>query len=245
MLKPSLTLSSLLLATAAALPTGVPSGLASQHAGDLAARGGCATKAEQVQAGSASASGRGVQLKNGDGQSRSFFVYANSCDYVPLKYVTLGAGQSAFVPLPQGFQGRVVRGTTKVNLDGQPHLLGTWLEIGLDGSGSGKGYADVSLIRGCDGAVSVAAMDGTGASTGFSDSSILDDAPSDALEAKDTGSQVIKATEGLLSVVVDVVRDYLASKLGYDKAYIDDYHGNPVICSSNERFSATFYRGRP
>ncbi|KAI4867649.1 hypothetical protein F4820DRAFT_412933 [Hypoxylon rubiginosum] len=245
MLKPSLTLFSLLLATAAALPAGISSSLGSQHAGHLATRGGCTTRAEQVQGTSSDTNGRGVQVKNADSQSRSFFVYANSCDYVPLKYVTLGAGQSAFVSLPQAFQGRIVRGTTQVNLDGRPHLLGTWLEIGLDGDGSGKGWADVSLIRGCDGAVSVAAADGTGASTGFQDSSILDDAPGDALEAKDSGSKVIKATEGLLSVVVEAARDYLASKLGYDKAYIDDYHGNPVICSSNERFSATFYRGRP
>ncbi|KAI1771191.1 hypothetical protein F4818DRAFT_430393 [Hypoxylon cercidicola] len=240
MLKPSLTLFSLLLATTAALPAVREN----RYANHLATRDGCATQAEQVQSTSPDTNGRGVQVKNADSQARSFFVYANSCDNMPLKYVTIGGGQSAFVPLPQAFQGRIVRGTTQVNLDGKPHLLGTWLEIGLDGNGDGKGYADVSLIRGCDGAVSVAAMDGTGAATGF-DSSILDDAPSDALEAKNSGTKVIKATEGLWSAIVETSRNYLASKLGYGKAYIDDYHGNPVICSSNERFSATFYQGRP
>ncbi|KAI6081174.1 hypothetical protein F4821DRAFT_249938 [Hypoxylon rubiginosum] len=161
-----------------------------------------------------------------------------------MKYVTLSAGQSAFISLPDGFQGRIVRGTTDVNLDGQPHTLGTWLEIGFDSNGSGKGYADVSLIRGCDGAVSVSALDGTGAATGFSQN-VLSGAPADALDAKDSGAKVIKATEGLLSAIVNVSRDYLANLLGYDKAYIDDYHGNPVISSSNQRFSATFYAGKP
>lgn len=77
--------------------------------------------------------------------------------------------------------------------------------------------------------------------TGFDDLSVLADAPEGIFEIDSDGSKVIEATEGLLSAVVDPVRDYLASKLGYEKAYIDDYHGNPVICSSNERFSAAFY----
>ncbi|KAI1405357.1 hypothetical protein F4819DRAFT_510329 [Hypoxylon fuscum] len=243
MLKPTFTFLGLLLATAAALPANVGS-LYSHNPSALSPRstGSCATKATQTF-GDPDQNGAGIQLKNGDSQSRSYFVYQNSCDYIPLKYITIGAGQTQFVSLPAGFQGRVVRGTEAVNLDGQPHTLGTWLELGLDGTG--KGWADVSLIRGCDGAVSVAAMDGSGVSTGFDDSSILDGAPEGAYDTKQSGAKVLKATEGLLSVVVDVVRDYLASKLGYDKAYIDDYHGNPVICSSNERFSATFYHGRP
>ncbi|KAI1763543.1 hypothetical protein GGR53DRAFT_362077 [Hypoxylon sp. FL1150] len=238
MLRPSLTIFSLLLATAAALPAGT---LSSQHANHLETRSSCATQAEQVTNGS-DTNGRGVQLENGDSQSRSFFVYANSCDSIPLQYVTLSAGQDAFISLPQGFQGRIVRGTTDVNLDGQPHLLGTWLEIGFDANDA-MGYADVSLIRGCDGAVTVAAMDGTGASTGFTQD-VLSGAPDDALQANDAGAMVIKATEGLLSAIVSASRDYLASVLGYDKAYIDDFHGNPVIASNNQRFSATFYAGK-
>ncbi|KAK6949518.1 hypothetical protein Daesc_009600 [Daldinia eschscholtzii] len=235
MLRSLFTLTNLLLSTAVALPSGI---IRSSHlSGGLSPRGSCATQAADAT-NDGDQGGAGVQLSNGGSGTRSYFVYENSCDSIPLKYVTVDAGKSKFVALPALFQGRIVRGTD-ANLDGQPHLLGTWLEIGLDGTG--KGYGDVSLIRGCDGAVTLATDDGTGVSTGFDDPSVLADAPDGVFELGSDGSKVIEATEGLLSVVVDAVRDYLASKLGYDKAYIDDYHGNPVICSSNERFKATFY----
>ncbi|KAI0377659.1 hypothetical protein F5Y04DRAFT_284727 [Hypomontagnella monticulosa] len=232
MLKSILTLSTLLL-SATALPSGLP-----HNPRSLSPRNGpCATHAQKAD-NDADTGGPGVQLHNADGSAHSYFVYANSCDAIPLKYTSIAGGASKFIALPAGFQGRIVRGSEAVNLDGRPHLLGTWLEITLDNPGSG--WSDVSLIRGCDGAVTVAAWDGSGVSTGFQDQGILDEAPQGILEGA-----VIKATEGLASVVVQPVVDYLARKIGYDKAYIDDYHGNPVISSANQRFQATFYRGRP
>ncbi|KAI1647724.1 uncharacterized protein F4817DRAFT_336617 [Daldinia loculata] len=235
MLRSLFTLTNLLLSTAVALPSGI---IRSSHiSGGLSARGSCATQAFDAT-NDGDQGGAGIKLSNSGNGTRSFFVYENSCDSIPLKYVTVNAGETKFVALPQLFQGRIVRGNDS-NLDGQPHLLGTWLEIGLDGTG--KGYGDISLIRGCDGPVTLVAEDGTGVATGFDDLSVLADAPEGIFEIDSDGSKVIEATEGLLSAVVDPVRDYLASKLGYEKAYIDDYHGNPVICSSNERFSAAFY----
>ncbi|KAI2605551.1 hypothetical protein GGR54DRAFT_445943 [Hypoxylon sp. NC1633] len=245
MLKSTLALLGLVLSTALALPSGPTRALLARNDPlQLSPRDlpGCATTA-QGTGGDPDTGGRGIQLYNADNHKRSFFVYENNCDAVPLKYITLDPGQAAFVSLPAMFQGRIVRGTKKINLDGKAHWLGTWLEIGLDATG--RGYADVSLIRGCDGAVTITAEDGTGVSTGFSDPTIIDDAPGSVLGFKDSGSQVLQATEGLLSIVFSPVRDYLASRIGYGNAYIDDYHGNPVICSANERFSATFYRGRP
>ncbi|KAI2630205.1 hypothetical protein GGS26DRAFT_102380 [Hypomontagnella submonticulosa] len=235
MFKSILTLSTLLL-SATALPSGFPTSNY-PNPGSLSTRGApCATQAQRAD-NDTDNRGPGVQVHNADGAARSFFVYMNSCDAIPLKYTSIAAGATKFIALPPGFQGRIVRGSEQVNLDGQPHLLATWLEITLDGTG--KGYGDVSLIRGCDGAVTLAAADGSGVRTGFRDEGILDDAPKGILEGG-----VIKATEGLASAVVQPVVDYLARKIGYDKAYIDDYHGNPVISSSNERFQATFYKGR-
>ncbi|KAI0169372.1 hypothetical protein GGR52DRAFT_593135 [Hypoxylon sp. FL1284] len=250
MLRSSLNLLSLLLATAAALPTGNLDGGAAAAAGELETRAQCATKAEHVQD-AHDTNGRGVQLKNADTATRDFFVFANGCDSVPLKYVTIPAGQTKFVALPAGFQGRIVRGTTKVMLDGQPHTLATWLELGMDSGANAAGWADVSLIRGCDGPVTVSAMDGSGASKGFKDTSVLDNAPPKALQAKASGAKVIKATELTENgpngkpKVVPASRDYLGGKLGYKAAYIDDYHGNPVIKSANQRFNVVFYKGRP
>ncbi|KAI8961906.1 heterokaryon incompatibility protein-domain-containing protein [Daldinia sp. FL1419] len=235
MLRSLFTLTNLLLSTAVALPSGV---IRSSHLpSGLSPRGTCATEATDAT-NDGDNDGPGIKLSNSGGGTRSFFVYENSCDSIPLKYVTVDAGDTKFVALPDLFQGRIVRGS-QANLDGKPHLLGTWLEIGLDGTG--KGYGDISLIRGCDGAVTLAVEDGSGASTGFDDQSILADAPDDVFQTEDDGSKVIEATEDSVSSVITPVVDYLASKLGYDKAYIDDYHGNPVICSSNQRFSATFY----
>ncbi|KAI1465514.1 uncharacterized protein F4812DRAFT_439074 [Daldinia caldariorum] len=229
------TLTNLLLSTAVALPSGI---IRSSHlSGGLSPRASCATQATDAT-NEGDQGGAGIKLSNSGNGTRSYFVYENSCDSIPLKYVTVNAGETKFVALPALFQGRIVRGTD-ANLDGQPHLLGTWLELGFDGTG--KAYGDVSLIRGCDGPVTLAADDGTGVSTGFDDPSVLADAPEGVFQLASDGSKVIEATEGLLSAVVDAARDYLASKIGYDKAYIDDYHGNPVICSSNERFNATFY----
>ncbi|KAI1375330.1 hypothetical protein F4677DRAFT_134798 [Hypoxylon crocopeplum] len=244
MLKPTLALLTLLLGTTSAFPFLFSTPLS--HPSSLSPRGTCTPTPPTHASHDTDTGGAGLQLHNADSKTRSFFVYANNCDAIPLKFVTINAGQTQFVSLPAQFQGRVVRGTEAVNLDGKAHWLGTWLEIGLDvaPAPTGKGWADVSLIRGCDGAVSIAALDGTGAATGFSDARILDDAPAAVLQAKDSGAKVVQATEGLLSVVVASARDYLAGRLGYGKAYIDDYHGNPVICSVNKRFSATFYRGR-
>ncbi|KAI1079028.1 hypothetical protein F5B20DRAFT_591029 [Whalleya microplaca] len=231
-----------LLAAAAALPS--TTHLDAVHR-DVVKRDGpgytCPTTAQPV-ADSNDNGGKGVLLQNADSQTRSFYVYWNSCDLVPLSYIAVPPNQTAFIALPDLFQGRIVRGTDAVNLDGKAHLLGTWLEFTLDKTG--KGYADVSLIRGCDGAVTVKALDGTNASTGFQ-KWLFDNVPADALETKPSGSQAIKATEGAASVIVSAPRDYLAGQLGYGQAYIDDYHGDPVICSSNERFGVTFYPGRP
>ncbi|KAI1209287.1 uncharacterized protein F4807DRAFT_460978 [Annulohypoxylon truncatum] len=239
-MKSIFTLTTLLLTTASALPFSV----SPSHRGPraLATRSNCTAHAVSADA-EPDTGGAGLNITNADNQTRSYFVYENGCDTVPAKYLSVDAGATKFLPLPAGFQGRVVRGTTDVNLDGSAHTLGTWVEIGLDASGTG--WADVSLIRGMDGAVTIASADGSGAKTGFSENSVLDDATESILEAKPSGAMAIKATEDWQAALLSNVVSYLAGKLGYAVAYIDDYHGNPVISSSNSRFAVTFYEGRP
>ncbi|KAI1100319.1 hypothetical protein F4804DRAFT_49887 [Jackrogersella minutella] len=240
MMKSIITVTALLLSAATALPFTT---LNPHYPRAIAPRAACLTVAPNKPTIDTDTGDAGIQLTNGDNSTQSFFVYDNGCDSIPSKYVSVGAGATQFVGLPKLFQGRIVRGTEAVNLNGSPHLLGTWLEVGLDASG--MGWADVSLIRGCDGAVSIAATDGTNASTGFDDSSVLADAPASVLQAKDSGNKAIMATEDATVTVLSTVANYLSGKLGYTVAYIDDYHGNPVIASSNSRFAVTFYHGAP
>ncbi|KAI1413137.1 hypothetical protein F5Y13DRAFT_31472 [Hypoxylon sp. FL1857] len=241
MLNSVLTFTTLLVATATALPSGIS--VRAPEPGKLAPRD-CATQAEKIDG--TDTNGRGVELHNADSETRSFFMYENSCDTMPSQYVTISAGGKAFMPFHATFEGRVVRGTEEFNLDGKSHRLGTWLEMSLDKDGNGWG--DVSLIRGCDGPVTIEALDPTGVSRGFTDESVLFDAPEEVLFAKASGVKVINATEYEGSnppVIIPPVVNYLMSRLDPTQQYIDDFHGNPDIKSTTGRFKATFYKGKP
>ncbi|KAH6652500.1 hypothetical protein BKA67DRAFT_659209 [Truncatella angustata] len=206
----------------------------------------CPTKSQLITGDVDNGERTGIILQNLDFSPRSFFVYKNSCECMPVKYITIGAGLKRFVAFDPGFQGRIVRGTTNANLDGKSHALGTWMEFSWD-LDDGTGWADVSLIKGCDGAVDVEALDDLGAKTGFSDN-VLDGAPQEAYKQKSSSKElVIMETESLTNATVinTAARDWLAGKLGYKKAYVDDHHGNPDICSTNGRFLIRFWPGRP
>ncbi|KAK8052293.1 hypothetical protein PG993_003678 [Apiospora rasikravindrae] len=207
--------------------------------------------------------GLGISIENADSKPRSYFVYSNGCDTMPYIEVTgVPAGKTVFVSLPAKFQGRIQRGTHDVHVaraKGPDTSLGTWLELGYDADN--KSYGDVSLIRGCDGAVSLRTTDGSGISTGFS-TPCMQGAPAGAIGTKLSGGKSVKATERSktqsdpnpndgLPVVLPVPRDWLLQKLTNDqgkaetKAYIDDFHGNPVICDTKGRWHATFHQGNP
>jgi hypothetical protein len=55
-----------------------------------------------------------VTITNADTAWRAFYIYYNTCDYVPYKYVWISAGETVFVSLPAMFQGRITRGTDEV-----------------------------------------------------------------------------------------------------------------------------------
>jgi hypothetical protein len=205
---------------------------------------GCPTQAQNFTGDVDDGKTLGLVVYNKDNVDRSFFVYKVNCDCVPVKYLTIPANDHKFIAFTAGFQGRITRGTEEANLDGMTHKLATWMEFSWDPNGTG--WADVSLIKGCDGAVDVTAIDGIGAKTGFN-MDVLTGAPAGAYKAKAvTGTQVIMETENVVDYkdVYQTPRNWLAGKLGYTKAYIDDYHGNPDICSVNGRFAINFYPGR-
>ncbi|KAI0803352.1 hypothetical protein GGR55DRAFT_397134 [Xylaria sp. FL0064] len=193
------------------------------------------TKGDKVQ-------GHGIKLTNGDKVARSFYLYHNSCDSVPWKHITIPAGKTRYVQVPALWEGRVTRGTDKLNLAGVPRPLGTWFEFSLDKYG--VIWGDVSLIRGTDGAVALWSTDDmTRRRTGFRQW-VLDGAPKGAYSKKADGKKVIGPTEGKDAVIRPVPRNWVLKKVGAKHAYVDDSHAKPVINSNNGRFGVWFGRGR-
>jgi hypothetical protein len=186
--------------------------------------------------------GQGIGITNGDSVKRGFYVYHNSCDQVPFKYIWIPAGKTRFVSLPAGFEGRITRGSNHWNLGGVARPLGTWLEFSLDATG--VIWGDVSLIRGCDGAVAMWSTDAQAQRHKGFRQWILDGAPNEAYTKKPSGVKVIGPTEGKDAEINVVPRNYVLKKVGAQNAYVDDSHAKPVINSANGRFSVWFGEGR-
>jgi hypothetical protein len=186
--------------------------------------------------------GKGITITNADSDWRGFYIYHNSCDDVPWKYIWIAAGQTQFVSVPDLFEGRIVRGVDSSMLSGRAQPLASWYEISWDKYG--VGWADVSLIRGCDGGVLTWSLDNSGAWKGFTQW-ILDGAPSGAYDMKTDGQWVLKYTENGDGSINTIPRDWELQKVGAEYVYVDDYHGNPVIASNNGRFGTYWPAGRP
>ncbi|KAK3181590.1 hypothetical protein K4F52_007145 [Lecanicillium sp. MT-2017a] len=185
--------------------------------------------------------GRGITITNAGDDWRGFYIYHNSCDSVPWKYIWIEAGKTQFVSFPERFEGRIQRGVDQYMLDGQPQPLGSWFEISWDKDNIGWG--DVSLIRGCDGGILTWSLDGIDKWKGFTQW-ILDGAPYGAYDMKNDGQWVIKATEGENAVINTIPRDWDLEKVGAEYVYVDDSHGSPVISSNNGRFGTYWPEGR-
>ncbi|KAI0425025.1 hypothetical protein F5Y09DRAFT_322765 [Xylaria sp. FL1042] len=186
--------------------------------------------------------GHGIKLTNGDKVARSYYFYHNSCDSVPWKYISIPAGKTRYVQVPALWEGRITRGTNKLNLAGVARPLGTWFEFSLDANG--VIWGDVSLIRGTDGAVAMWSTDSLPRRrTGFRQW-VLDGAPKKAYSRKADGKKVIGPTEGKDAVIRPVPRNWVLKKVGAKHAFVDDSHAKPVINSNNGRFGVWFGRGR-
>jgi hypothetical protein len=181
--------------------------------------------------GDADNGGKGIIITNGGSGWYGFYIYHNSCDSVPYKYIWIDAGQTQFVSLPDLFEGRITRGNDQINLAGRPQLLGTWFEFSFDRNGAIWG--DVSLIRGTDEGVLMWSTDGSGAWKGFTHD-VMSMAPSGAWAQKPSGTWVLAPTEGPMGN--EATRNYLLGTVGPELVYCDDRHGNPVITSGNGRF---------
>ncbi|OIW34232.1 hypothetical protein CONLIGDRAFT_650810 [Coniochaeta ligniaria NRRL 30616] len=187
--------------------------------------------------------GPGFVLRDSDvnvQQPHYYFLYENSRDTHPWKYALLNPGTEVFISLCPTFAGRLVRGNPTFNLDGKVHNLGTWVELSLEGPPSANGWADVSLLEGCDGAATIAAMDNSGVSTGFA-GDLITGAPVAVLRSKDDRSPAIAKTVG--EGASDAAMDYELSLLDPMKnaSIVDQY--KPAIKSQTGRFLVTMYHG--
>lgn len=105
----------------------------------------------------------------------------------------------------------------------------------------GVAWGDVSLLEGCDGAATIAALDGTGSIVGF-DQDIISGAPSNVLATKRDGSVVIAKSVGTDANLL--ARQYELTLLSptTQASIVNAY--KPVIGSRNARFNITMYPGR-
>lgn len=185
--------------------------------------------------------GHGIAITNAGNDWRGFYIYHNSCDSVPWKYIWIEKGKTQWVSVPAGFEGRVQRGVDSTMLNGSPQPLGSWLEVSWDPDGTG--WVDVSLIRGCDGGALVWDPSDGNKWKGFTQW-ILDGAPEGAYDMKNDGQWVIKATEGANAVVNTIPRDWVMQKVGADFVYVDDDHAKPVISTRGGRWATYWPEGR-
>ncbi|KAI0415157.1 hypothetical protein F5X98DRAFT_389311 [Xylaria grammica] len=174
-----------------------------------------------------------------DSPEATYFLYENSRDEHPWKYISLRKGTVAFVSVCETWQGRVVRGTPEINLDGKVHNLGTWFKSSI--APNGWMWGDISFLEGCDGGGGVASTDGSNV-TRECNETLLAGAPSSALATKETGTQVLAKLVG--NTPNQVAKEWELSKCSMDEVWIDGSNSAPVIKSTNGRLRFIFYQGK-
>ncbi|KAI0481155.1 hypothetical protein GGR56DRAFT_672193 [Xylariaceae sp. FL0804] len=189
--------------------------------------------------------GTGVYITNNDVDPNvKYFFYENTRDDHPLKYLDIPIGSTAFVQVCSTFQGRIQRGTPAVNLDGQPHLLGTWVEFSIS---AGSLYADVSFLQGADGGAQITTTDGTDLSRGCT-ANLLTGAPAAALRVNDAGNAVVDTiVDSSYAAGNAVAKAWLLQQCGADddQVFIQDPNvaGESIIDSTNGRLAVQFVGG--
>ncbi|KAF3017816.1 hypothetical protein E8E14_010575 [Neopestalotiopsis sp. 37M] len=183
--------------------------------------------------------GPGFWITNNDSATGDYFIYENSHDQLPWKYITIENGTRGFVQVCSTFQGHVARGTTSINLDNTVHNLGTWAVANIDATGAAWGA--ISFLQGSDGGAGVATTDGSNERRECV-VDLLNGAPDAALTAKGSGVKVLNKVVGD-GASVDAM-NWLLAKCRADQVYIEDPGPNPVIKSVNGRLDFVFSQGR-
>ncbi|KAB5522112.1 hypothetical protein GE09DRAFT_1195236 [Coniochaeta sp. 2T2.1] len=176
--------------------------------------------------------GPGIILQDNDNnleQPHYYFLYENSRDTHPWKYTLV----HPHLPLTFRFLLPLTLPEANPRHPNLPLPLPNLPRPPRPGAPSTNGWADISLLQGCDGAATVAALDGSGVSTGFT-GDLLTGAPAAVLRGKDDGSLAIAKTVG--ERASDAAREYELSLLDpmRDASIVEEY--KPAIGSGNGRF---------
>ncbi|KAH6645257.1 hypothetical protein BKA67DRAFT_669353 [Truncatella angustata] len=183
--------------------------------------------------------GPGFWITNNDGIRGDYFLYENSRDERPWKYITIDDGARRFVQVCATWEGHIVRGTAAVNLDGKVHNLGTWAVSSVDPKG--VIWGGLSFLQGSDGGGAVRSTDGSGQQRGCT-VDVLSGAPDSALATKGSGAKVLDKVVGEgASVTAEI---WMVEKCNMDDVYMQERGPNPVIKSDNGRFEWVFSQGR-
>ncbi|CAJ2506928.1 Uu.00g081140.m01.CDS01 [Anthostomella pinea] len=184
--------------------------------------------------------GPGIWVTNHDKNPNvKYFLYENSRDEHPWKYLDIPQGTRAFLQVCPTFQGRMVRGTVAVNTNNMPHMLGTWIEFSIVG---GTIWGDISFLEGSDGGALMATTDGSGLVRECV-VDLLTAAPSHVLRVNDAGVAVV-------DTVVDkpwratnhAARAWLNARCDENQIYIQEPN-QAIIASSDGRFEVMMVDG--
>ncbi|KAI0432278.1 hypothetical protein F5Y09DRAFT_353764 [Xylaria sp. FL1042] len=182
--------------------------------------------------------GPGFWISNRDDSGENYFLYENSRDDHPWKYVMVS--HTVFVSVCNTWQGRVVRGNPQTNMDGKIHNLGTWFQSNLDQNGWMWGA--ISFLQGCDGGGSVETSTEPKVVRLCAADDLLTGAPSSALTAKETGTKVLAKVVG--DTPNQAAKDWELSKCNTSQIWISDANSGPVIKSTDGRLAFTFWKGK-
>ncbi|KAI0597656.1 hypothetical protein F4775DRAFT_602078 [Biscogniauxia sp. FL1348] len=187
--------------------------------------------------------GPGIWVTNNDDDPNvQYFLYENSRDQHPWKYLTIPQGTRAFIQVCPTFQGRVVRGTAALaqrSGEGAARAPRTWVEFSLSGGGA-VAWGDISFLEGCDGGARLAATDGSGVGRACAAPGLLSGAPAEALAPSAAGHLVLAPLVG--PPANRAARAWLNAQCDPDQVYIQD--GNrAVISSADGRLDVVFTYG--
>ena len=159
-----------------------------------------------------------IKITNSGGNPIKVGFFRNLGDFRPSfdaeKVVDVGSGASSEpVQLAEGWEGRAQK------LSGKPEDPATWLEFHFN-AWQNMTFADVSLIRGHNGAAKISSEDGT-ANRGFSQD-LYSDAPEKYKMEDSSGTPVLAATEPYTGGRNDELVTYYRSKVETGQAWMDD-----------------------
>lgn len=154
--------------------------------------------------------------------------------------IKIPQGKRAFVSVCRTFQGRVVRGTTDINLDEKSHNLGTWFQATV-ALHTGSLWGGISFLEGCDGGGSMSTTDGTNVTHGCIED-LLTHAPGSALATKDSNVKVLDKLVGKGANAE--AKAWELSLCSPDEVYIDTENHTPNLKSDNGQLEVVFYMGK-